>query len=343
MVSLRRRGFTLIELLVVIATIAILISILLPAVQRAREAANRIKCVNNMKQQGLALLQYHDVEKHFPSALDNYFNIYWHWSWMAKILPYLEEGNLYQQAYAFANDRSTPISWAIPPPPTPGYVNWSPWGGWVFDLDEPGPNPALGQVVQYFVCPSEIQPRRVSVNVYEDVQLVLALTDYQGVSGLNYKTRDGILASNQYIRIEDITDGTSNTFIVGERALSEKLHFGIWFAGCGQLDPYLPLGDDQRGSADIALGVRELNSQKNGIPDLDRCPKGPYHFQPPNQIRDTTGAISDACDQFHFWSRHPGGANWLMADGSVHFLSYNADDIVPGLGTRAGGEADQLP
>src|SRR5262249_40280533 len=155
---------------------------------------------------------------------------------------YLEQENLYKEAYVFASDRSIPVTWWQPPPNgTPGYANWSPWGGWVFDLDEPGPNPALAQVVPTFVCPSEIQPRRVSVIAYEGLELVLALTDYQGVSGLNYKTRDGILASNQYIRIADILDGTSNTVMVGERAASERLHFGIWFAGCGQIDPYLPI------------------------------------------------------------------------------------------------------
>src|SRR5712691_8845628 len=100
----RRVGFTLIELLVVIAIIAILMGLLLPAVQRVREAGNRAKCANNMKQQGLALQQYHDQYRVFPEGTNNQFSLTWHWSWMAKILPYLEQENLYKQALAFAND-----------------------------------------------------------------------------------------------------------------------------------------------------------------------------------------------------------------------------------------------
>src|SRR5205085_12565409 len=122
----RRRGFTLIELLVVIAIIGVLIGLLLPAVQKVRETANRAKCANNMKQQGLALHHYHDSKKTFPEALNNRFQIYWHWSWLAKILPYVEQGNLYDQAVPFASNRSITVTWNR----TPWHAHWSPWGGW---------------------------------------------------------------------------------------------------------------------------------------------------------------------------------------------------------------------
>src|ERR1700746_3709273 len=88
-------GFTLIELLVVIAIIGVLIGLLLPAVQKGREAANRAQCTNKLKQQGLALHNYHDNKKIFPEALDNRFHVHWHWSWLAKILPYIEQGNMW--------------------------------------------------------------------------------------------------------------------------------------------------------------------------------------------------------------------------------------------------------
>jgi prepilin-type N-terminal cleavage/methylation domain-containing protein/prepilin-type processing-associated H-X9-DG protein len=341
--SRRRSGFTLIELLVVIAIIAILMGLLLPAVQRVRETANRIKCANNLKQMGLALHHYHDAFKKFPSAVDTQFQVYWHWSWMAKILPYIEQENLYNQANAFAHTEALPVHWYEPQPQgTDGWAYWSPWGGWEFGLNQPGQNPALGVEVSTYLCPSDPGPKTLQTSI-GGAPLVMAFTDYQGVSGTDYTVHDGCLAANYAISIADITDGTSNTLIVGERSNSKDLHFGVWFAGCGQYGPGLPSGTEQRGSADIVLGTREINSQRNGHPETDTCPAGPYHFQPPNQIRDGSGEINEACDQFHFWSMHPGGANFLLADGSVHFFAYGIDNIMPALGTRAGQEVFSFP
>jgi prepilin-type N-terminal cleavage/methylation domain-containing protein len=116
----RRSGFTLIELLVVIAIISILIGLLIPAVQRVREAANRIKCANNLKQQGLALHMYHEVHNTFPEGSYNRFSQYWHWSWLAKILPYIEQDNLWKKANDFASDTSHPVVWAGPNGGIPG-------------------------------------------------------------------------------------------------------------------------------------------------------------------------------------------------------------------------------
>lgn len=176
----------------------------------------------------------------------------------------------------------------------------------------------------------------------------MAGTNYLGVSGTNAETRDGLFTANQKTTFADILDGTSNTLMVGERGFSkgalavidntenmDNLRFGNWFSAPGQ----------RNGSAGVVLGTREINygSGISKLPWERDCPSGPYHFMPPGQIRDATGAIRQECDMFHFWSWHPGGANFLYADGSVHFLPYTVDSILPAMGTRSRGEVVTPP
>jgi prepilin-type processing-associated H-X9-DG protein len=147
----------------------------------------------------------------------------------------------------------------------------------------------------------------------------VSLTSYPGVEGTDYSAKDGILFNNSRVRQLDVRDGTSNTLLIGERPPTFNYRFGWWYAGNGQ---------NGTGSCDMVLGVRELAVSKYG------CPPGPYHFAPTY--------IGAPCVQFFFWSLHDGGANFVFADGSVHFLTYQADSILPALATRAGGEIVSL-
>src|SRR5260370_5108687 len=187
--SLGGAGFTLMELVVVIAIIGVLISLLLPAVQKVREAANRTQCLNNCKQMGLALHNYHDTFKRFPPALDDAiyplpytknFKPPWtgadgytpYWSWMAYILPFIEQDNLWNQA----------IAWAQTGGGTGAAVKyWWPWSDFWANPTDPE-NPALAIPVKTYVCPSEIRNLgRESVAGYSDLNI--ALNEYLGLSG----------------------------------------------------------------------------------------------------------------------------------------------------------------
>jgi prepilin-type processing-associated H-X9-DG protein len=135
--------------------------------------------------------------------------------------------------------------------------------------------------------------------------------------------KDGVLLRDQAIRLSDITDGTSQTLLAGERPPSANFQFGWWYAGAGQRFT---------GSADMILGVRERNLLQV---TKGSCPPGTYSF--------ISGRTDDQCDMFHFWSLHSGGANFVFADGSVHFLGYAADSILPALASRAAGDIPAGP
>lgn len=153
---------------------------------------------------------------------------------------------------------------------------------------------------------------------------LVAFTSYLGIAGTRNSKGDGALYYKSAVSFTDIKDGTSNTLLVGERPPSSDLWYGWWYAG---------VGVGGTGMADMVLGVREMCPRADAyIPD---CGGVPLHFVP--------GRINNMCDAFHYWSLHPGGANFLFADGSVTFLTYAADPLLPALATRSGGEVVERP
>jgi len=172
--------------------------------------------------------------------------------------------------------------------------------------------------IAIFQCPSD--PRSGQPQWTYD--RLIALTSYVGMCGLNYTTMDGVLLRDSAIRPAEIGDGLSQTIFAGERPPSPDNWYGWWYAGIGQ---------DGSGSPDMLLGVREIN---DGARYAEDCPPGPYHFEP--------GDLNEQCDLFHHWSLHSSGAHFLFCDGAVKFVSYDADDVLPALATRAGGEVANL-
>jgi prepilin-type N-terminal cleavage/methylation domain-containing protein/prepilin-type processing-associated H-X9-DG protein len=292
-----RNAFTLIELLVVIAIIAILIGLLVPAVQKVREAAARILCENNLKQIGLALHGFHDANKGLPPgyyATANYPGTSPGWGWGTFILPYLEQTPLYQQ----------------------------------INLTQPVQSQtAVQAIVPVYLCPADIVlAAPFAVTDASAATLCMAgpssyaATVGQDASDVADPTGDGIFYRNSRTKLTDITDGTSQTVMVGDRAWAQVK--GIWAGApdggvvyAGTSNPW------QFATAPSPCFVLVHNNWINILTDAD-------------------GGLDD------FSSLHSGGVNLLFADGSVHFVrSITVDGperrAFWAMGTRAGGDSVQ--
>jgi prepilin-type N-terminal cleavage/methylation domain-containing protein/prepilin-type processing-associated H-X9-DG protein len=288
-------GFTLIELLVVIAIIAILIGLLLPAVQKVREAAARAKCTNNLKQIGLACHNHENTVGYLPPSRGDLQGpglapATEYGGWMCKLLPYIEQQSLYNNVYQW---------------PT-GYFNYN------------------TTPVAAYLCPSDPRGSTSYVPPSGDA----AFTCYLGVTGNdnNFTAQyngpsNGIFqvsdnGNPQRITLLQITDGTSNTLMVGERPPSADGYWGWWAVS----------------DYDCLLSV---NQQYAFYGDCTF----PGVFRPEPQL------LNAPCSggSNHFWSYHTGGSNWLLGDGSVRFMSYASQPVTIPMGSRNGGEVVVLP
>lgn len=295
MCVVRRRGLTLLELLVVIAILSLVVALTLGGVQKVRMSAARTRCADHMRQLALALHAYHDAKGHLPAGMtrDSERAPEPYLSWLARLLPHIEQGALWQQtedAYRAEKNFLSPT------------------------------HTARDKVVPLFICPAD--GRITSPASQDRTGHPVAYTSYLGVEGHNAGVNNGLLYMDSRHKLGDATDGTGSTLLIGERPPSANLDLGWWYAGWGQR---------QNGDAEFLLGARTRCYNRYAA----QCPEGPYDFAP--------GTFKNPCDAFHFWSPHTGGANFAFADGSVRFLRYSANDILPALATRAGGETVVVP
>jgi len=300
-----RRAFTLIELLVVIAIIAILIGLLLPAVQKVREAASRMTCTNNLKQLGLALHSYHDTLGSFPGGRDPWPAPF---SAQAHLLPFVEQQNL-QNLVNFSLATST------------------------------GPNLTAAQTpIKLLTCPSDPGGGRVSGSAFGGNNY--AGNVGSGINAGDYVTGDGVFLLKHPLGIRDITDGTSNTAAFSEICLGNGTT-----GGAGPNDPrhqFIQLSGSTpatpaactpgAGTWDGMRGDRWING--GYLSTLYN------HFALPNApgVYDCINAANNyGLATARSW--HTSGVNMMFCDGSVHFISNSVSSYTwQALGTRSGGE-----
>lgn len=312
-----RSGFTLVELLVVIAIIGILIAMLLPAVQAAREAARRMQCGNNLKQLGVAMENYHSTHKRYTPAYvttvggggvhgtpdPDTHDAGSGWAWGAMLLPFLEENSIYEQ-----------INFSLP--------CW-----------DTANETAATQQISAYLCPSATGTDSLCpivktsggtpvaqfgrscyvANVGNEEPWGWTVDSYTGIA-------DGPLFRNGSISVADIRDGLSNTVFLGEHhpSLSDKTWVGV-----------IP-GAIVEGKPDDAFPHAEAAAT------LVQCHSGPSSFESPAVIHPPNSLLKMACGM---QSDHPGGCNVVYGDGSVHFIIETINQqIWAALSTRANGD-----
>lgn len=306
----RVRGFTLIELLVVIAIIAILIALLLPAVQQAREAARRTQCKNNLKQIGLAMHNYHDVSLSFPIGSNTGQNQSFGVSYWAGLMPYFDQANMYSQ---LSFDGLHP-GWTAR---NTGILNGRAANGLPFSmmLCPSSPLPTMRNTGGGNVT---CMPQYVGINgATDDTATPSQFTQTPpqrgccnccgSVTGGGITSRGGLLVVNQAIKIRDITDGTSNTIMVGEQS-----NFVKNADGTGQ--------NRINGHHGWLMGTHRWGFTNRRAFNLTTV------RYPPNSVTlGIAGVGNNDGPNNGLFSAHTGGVQVLQGDGSVRFLSENVD------------------
>jgi prepilin-type N-terminal cleavage/methylation domain-containing protein/prepilin-type processing-associated H-X9-DG protein len=291
-----RAGFTLVELLVAIAIMGVMVALLLPAVQFARESARRTKCANNLRQQVVGMHNFEDVHKHFPSAYETTGTIPGvqgvpGWGWGARILPFLEQQNLYDAARVettrFGNGNN-PVQ----------------------------PDSITTTKLSIYRCPSDPSADK------NPLRLLHATSNYRAVAGpvslADFAVDHdygGVMYQNSRTRLARVTDGTSQTVLVGECILDERTdkRAALW-AGMTGTRSMPPAAAMTVWVSDVMWGLDDDASNING--------PAPQAFS----------------------SRHPGGAVFALCDGSVRFVSDSGEkSVVKWIAGRDDGQVVQLP
>jgi prepilin-type N-terminal cleavage/methylation domain-containing protein/prepilin-type processing-associated H-X9-DG protein len=350
-----KRGFTLIEQLVVISIISVLIGLLLPAVQAAREAARRIQCVNNLKQLGIALHNYEGMQGAFPSGcITGLWPVdptvpaaFYRWGVLAFLTPVLEQTNVFN-----ALNFSYPV-----------YVHTSTFPGTGI---APSNTTAAGTMVVSFLCPSDRMQKITTTDgflgaVYRD----FAPSNYDfcagdGANGGDVTSADGSFRVNTPTRVADVTDGLSNTAFGSESLLGPGVADTVPNTpGLAPSADVLFLNAAWQGTATatinptncLAAGSLSTERMSSWVDGTYTYGLYDHHFTPNSTFYDCISVLHDTQGKnlalSMGWkaarSRHTGGVNVLFGDGSVHFAKNSIDISTWGAaGTRAGGEVNAI-